>query len=374
MKSLLSVLGSFFLTLQVAAQEIDFIYFENWTNDQWQPSMRYDYSYDEDLFLINTLTRLYSSGNWDNYTQTSYSNNDNGSIHFYITQLWNQQGNDWDNSQKATYSYTEAGDPVQVIYQGWVSGSWQNSMNYIYNYDGNDLLIKLDIMIWNATSSSWQTSARYFYNNNSDSTLHDYLYQTYDAGAGGWSNQNRGTYTYSETKQLLTTYIEAWINNNWQNSMKQNNTYDNNDFLIHNLTQLWSQTMLSWQNNGQMIYENNPDGTVHQYVYQAWDTPANDWMNSMRATYTYLPPTGTMEMPAPEIAVYPNPAHEHLIIRLPGGLLFNLNVIDFQGKSVMNFHNIDNEMIINISKLPEGIYFLQLMNENRAITHRFLKY
>lgn len=353
-------------------QQVESIYYETWSTNSWQPSMTYDYSYDENLYLVNNLTRFYTSGNWTNSSQINYTNNDNGSIHFYITQLWNQQGNTWDNSQKATYSYTEADDPLQVIYQGWTSGTWQNSMNYIYNYDNDELLIKLDIMIWNTSSLSWQTSARYFYNNNPDSTIHDYLYQTYDAGGGGWSNQNRGTYTYSETKQLLTTFIEVWINGNWQNSMLLTNEYDENDFLVYNLTRIWSQAAGTWQNSSQTDYDNNEEGTVHQFILQTWQS--NNWNNSTRATYSYLPGTGTAEVIGPEFHIYPNPTGDNFRIFSPEFRNADLIICDLNGKQVMALTRIDSNKVVDISTLDPGIYLLILESSTMRFSQTLIKY
>ena len=353
------------------SQDVEKIYFESWTNNTWQPSMTYEYSYDENLFLINNLTRFYSSGTWTNSSQINYTNNDDGSIHFYISQLWNQQGNNWDNSQKATYSYTETGKPVQVIYQGWSSGAWQNSMNYIYNYDNNDLLIKIDIMIWNTSSLSWQSSARYFYNNNPDSTVHDNLYQTYDAGGGGWSNQNRGTYSYSDSKKLLTTFIEVWINSAWQNSMLLTNEYDENDFLIYNLTQIWSQVAGSWQNNSRIDYENNDDGTVHQYILQNF---INTWTNSTRATYTYLPDTGTEEITInAEIQIVPNPTRD--FFKYSGKEFYeaDISIYEITGKPVKEFINVTSNEILDVNSLNPGFYIVILKFSGRSFSQLLIK-
>jgi len=375
MRNLLFALCSLLFAFSAPAQDIASVYYENWTNNSWQAYMKYEYSYDENYYLTNSLLLMYDAqnGGWINSSQINYSNNSNGTIHSYISQLWDDQNFNWTNSQRATYSYNNSDDPSQVIYEGWNSGSWQNSMKYIYYYDGKDLLIKLDMMTWDQPSVSWKNFARQTYHNNPDSTIHDYLYQLYNTGSGTWTNNSRGTYSYSGSQKLLTTLIEVWLNNNWQNSMQQFNTYDNSDYLIHNLTQLWTQVTLSWQYNSQINYENNDDGTVNQYVYQTWDSPANAWKNSTRATYTYLPPTRINEIATSEWLVYPNPSTDHLHVCFKDGSKANLIITGLQGEPVLTLNQAVNEDVIDISALPRGVYVLTLENNGKSYSKRFVK-
>jgi uncharacterized protein (TIGR02145 family) len=72
--------------------------------------------------------------------------------------------------------------------------------------------------------------------------------------------------------------------------------------------------------------------------------------------------------------VYPNPANESLKIQLPtniqNGLISIKNII---GQNIMTFAINENISVLNISKLEQGIYFVELTYENNKKTSKFIK-
>ncbi len=70
--------------------------------------------------------------------------------------------------------------------------------------------------------------------------------------------------------------------------------------------------------------------------------------------------------------IYPNPAYDHVYIKLPAALNGNANieVIDITGKTVYS-RNLSlspsiNTINLNLSSLEEGVYFVQL-HHNKAV-------
>jgi hypothetical protein len=351
------------------------VYYETWTENNWHPAMKYFYTYDENNYLINNLIQSYNTqaGNWYNSSQVNYTNNENGTIHYYISQTWDIQGNAWVNSQRATYAYNSSDKPLDILYESWITGVWQNAMKYLFSYDESNYLTNTMIKTWEPSSNSWKNYAQNIYTNNDDGTVHNYLYQLYDTESGTWINSNQGTYTYSASQQLLTSTIQVWMNGNWEYSMLQFNTYDGNDYLIHNLTMMWEQSLNSWQENSQINYNNNDDGTIHQYVSQLWNTQADAWINSLRATYTYNNTMGFPEDINLVFKEYPNPAKERVNIILNGNMEVKMKITDLQGRVCLSQIAEGDKTVVNIKDLPDGIYFIILEFNNKTQAKKFIK-
>jgi hypothetical protein len=69
--------------------------------------------------------------------------------------------------------------------------------------------------------------------------------------------------------------------------------------------------------------------------------------------------------------VYPNPVSNQLIINSPFTIA-TLNIYSIDGKIVFSKSNYINKQKININKFPNGIYFYQLISENKEIKGKFM--
>ena len=75
----------------------------------------------------------------------------------------------------------------------------------------------------------------------------------------------------------------------------------------------------------------------------------------------------------PELTIFPNPVFDKLNIR-SSTPLFNLEIIDFTGKSVHteNCHGL-NEIQADLTGFPEGIYIVRVNNESTSVSSKFVK-
>lgn len=78
--------------------------------------------------------------------------------------------------------------------------------------------------------------------------------------------------------------------------------------------------------------------------------------------------------------LYPNPVSNELIINysISKYKTFDIDIISIEGKKIFskNFLNTqftDGEAIINISSLPQGLYFCQIKNNETAKVFKFIK-
>jgi hypothetical protein len=76
-------------------------------------------------------------------------------------------------------------------------------------------------------------------------------------------------------------------------------------------------------------------------------------------------------------SVYPNPVSERLFVKLldVNVDLLKMTINDLNGRTMMVVNNTDLQNSIDVSMLPQGVYFVQLMdNKTKSIsTRKFVK-
>lgn len=70
------------------------------------------------------------------------------------------------------------------------------------------------------------------------------------------------------------------------------------------------------------------------------------------------------------IAIYPNPAHDIITVEMcHGGSVQGINICDITGKMIL----ATTESRIDISALPEGVYFITVFTENQRFVEKIIK-
>ncbi|MEO8150914.1 MAG: T9SS type A sorting domain-containing protein, partial [Bacteroidia bacterium] len=70
------------------------------------------------------------------------------------------------------------------------------------------------------------------------------------------------------------------------------------------------------------------------------------------------------------ISVTPNPASSEISITLPFEDSFKIEIVNTLGETILN---AENQSTIDISKIPNGIYFIKVFNSKHLITEKFVK-
>lgn len=73
------------------------------------------------------------------------------------------------------------------------------------------------------------------------------------------------------------------------------------------------------------------------------------------------------------LKIFPNPSNETFNISLPNHQTFNLQVIDVTGRIVFANKNTAGALKVDCSNFSKGIYFVQAINEENILTHKFIK-
>jgi sugar lactone lactonase YvrE len=86
--------------------------------------------------------------------------------------------------------------------------------------------------------------------------------------------------------------------------------------------------------------------------------------------------TALSDPESPMLSIYPSPAKESLVVEVRTGRQepFTLKLLDMAGRSVALQQGVTNESVImNVSELPEGVYFLKVDTERKQVVKRFIK-
>jgi hypothetical protein len=366
MKVLGVFLASVFITIVTYGQNVESITYESWSNDNWVNSSIETCTYDENAYLINRLTETWDepTSSWGNSTQINYINGDNGNVEQQTLQYWESSLAEWVNFQRTTLTYNSSNVPSIIIIEGYLNDEWVNSQKQTNAYDVNVYLISQINETWNILSSSWENSYRFNYINNDNGTIDQRIYQIWDMEGFDWINSIRANYTYNSSGDPLTILGESFINNDWVNTSKQTNTYDENGYFVNGTAEIWSIPTDSWENSAQINYTNDESGLIQQTVFQLWNSPDLAWDNFQRANFTYQSTTdiGELTVHTDAILVYPNPTNGKINFSIQA----NAHVANTSGQIVLNENNVNT---LDLTNQPAGIYFVTLFDD----TSRMLK-
>lgn len=122
------------------------------------------------------------------------------------------------------------------------------------------------------------------------------------------------------------------------------------------------------------------EGEEHCFYLDGWttllpeklDTCFRIALNFMARYNTHIQwPSQIVESATNQVSIFPNPAKENVRIRLENlDTHFTYLLTDLCGKTIQVG---ENEQIINVSKLPNGIYLLQINTDNFTHTEKIIK-
>jgi hypothetical protein len=354
------------LSAGLSGQKVQTSLAETWVLGNWQNLSLVTNSYDMNGYLTSSLSQSWDdiSGSWKNVGRSVYTNNPNGTASQMVSQLWEEITSEWINLQRFTYTYNGAGKILTTVSEMWMGTSWMNSTRHTNTYDGSGYLVNELNETWNLISSAWQNLSQSSFTNNPNGTPNQEVSQHWETGSGTWVNIERSTYTYNGSGKILTILYESWATTTWQNLSTDTYTYDVSGYLTNNLSRTWVSLSSSYVNDNQSNYTNNNDGSIHQVVNQVWDIGMSQWLNSDRITFTYLVTTALEKVIGEDsfCVIYPNPAHDAITLKFGRNTIRDVSftLTDNTGRKVLTGKISEETTSVDISRLPNGIYFLRL--------------
>ncbi|SFC99378.1 T9SS type A sorting domain-containing protein [Algibacter pectinivorans] len=189
----------------------------------------------------------------------NYSQTETNLIHVpevWENDIWN--GTMWNLVSQTTFTFNGSclateGLSKFIDYGG--SGMLENASYLTLTYNANDLPVESINQLWNEDTGTWedQLKTEFFYT---------------------------GTY--------LTEYINYdWLDDNWEPSNRELNTYNASNLITENITQTWDETNMVWMNNKKTEYTYNPNDSFNVVTIYDYNSSNSSWIYDTKETYNY---------------------------------------------------------------------------------------
>lgn len=407
----------------------------DWFGVEWYHSMNSEYIYDEDGNLVVLISTDPSSGM--NLYKDNYTFDEHGNIIEVMSYVFG--GAVWDPSfgSRNNYTYDENGNITEVNFQflDIVSGAWQNVNRNLSTYDDNGCVIIEIYQYWSDdawmneykdeytynASGEWDTVASFIGVENNwemdeqviDIVWYDWskeqlgsaIIQLYSDGM--WNNDEKltGTYdgdeyvmiyemflddmwtlyereTYSIVNMEHTTLWESHDSQNWVNSDRDTEFYDDHQIYSGSKHEYWEtgkSTQAEWviEHYSKIDHTYDESDNLTERVFRTWDSQTLELVNLQKSVFSNFGSSDIPEMGADlGLRIYPNPAGNELnILDLNEGhhnLSFYL--IDTRGQILQTGMLNNGNPKLDLSKMASGVYFLNVSDEtNQSASYKVLK-
>jgi hypothetical protein len=313
---------------------------------EWIPSNKISNTFNSNRRVIQ---RLFENWNpydslWRDSKKEEYFFNNNDQLIHNINLTYNGS---WLPTDKYLYYYDSTGRVdlrKEILWNSRATQEWDTIRDFFYTYHQNDSIDTLMVYEYNFIDFSWHPL--YFRHYEFDSLNNKIFeeFQYYASQSQSFVPYSRKYYYYTGQKYL--GQYEQIFDGAWRNDYKLIVGYDTNDNLIYR----------EW-------YRNYNNSTV--------------WWESGRENFYYdacsLNSNLAEKNSNNNFSVYPNPATSFLNIVSENINPAKVSVFDLTGKKVFSSKTHDNYSRLDISSLPSGIYFLNIINSSEAATVRFIK-
>ncbi len=342
-----------------------------WQTNSWQKKANYTYKYNKNDKLLEFINEIIKDGSLLHGTKQKYTYDASSNMLVFLSQessgkeyinklkrtfTYNKKhdmlteiverwlSNKWNNSQKWVQSYNTDGMKEYSIMQNWKDNKWENSSRTKFTYTNKDLLTSILTEIWQ--NNAWSNSSRSVMEYNIKKLLTNSLHQIWKDKK--WTNQSNETWTYNTVGMILTQLNVSWKDSKWVNNTRETNTYEKGVNLSSRHLEKWDgSTWINYKGNLSLgDYKKRHFNFFGYKISVEYDKPSD--VKSEKDIDNVL-------------SVYPNPSSDYLNIIGVSNASF-IKIYNINGELVSNnigkIHSA-NSLILDISKLPNGIYFIR---------------
>lgn len=315
--------------------------FYDWPNNTIVMGYKDSSVYDANNLLIE---RYYAdldilTMSWNIYNKTIFTYNSDTLLIEDVAYLWD--GANWGESYKNTYSYDSIANVIEEVYYIWDSTAWIGTSKTEYAYNTNNQKVSQSSFIWNSITTSWGYTS--------------IISIMYDMNG----------------KLIETISHSGWIDSTtWSYMKKDTLIYDNGGYLIESTSFQFHWDGASWDSTYKYItiYSEN---LTELYHYKWVDTAWNLYAYCDNKSYI-IPTTGISETINNNISIllYPNPMNTETVLNIENfnGEPLSLVLYNNIGKQVGKIKINSTHTIIVRNSLSQGIYFYQLMGEQKMLS------
>jgi hypothetical protein len=267
--------------------------FSEWIADEqawiYDDSSHYTYN---TVGVYDKITNYnFNENNWEPSTRNSYYYNDDQLTTLYTVQSWvNGEWGQAEGDFQDLRSYDDLGNQLELIYQNWTQGEWKtylrNSNTY---YPGTNLI---ETELFQGTSNPSGELMNETYNVYEDYNANgDWIRQTrqfWDPYALEWGNKTVFERVFNSEDQVILSVESEELNDILIPGLQTIYTYNNEGLIQQRLTQLWDNSQEEWYDLRQVIYEYDENGNTTLYESYFLDSYSQELSASIRIEFTYF--------------------------------------------------------------------------------------
>jgi PKD repeat protein len=141
------------------------------------------------------------------------------------------------------------------------------------NYSNNNMILAEIHLSWNDFSGAWAPEFRYTYSYDEEGKMVAGTSYNWSMDVNGWEYFRSDSIFYTGTGRMsrMLSYSYQPAMQTWMPDMRQDYSYDVNDFLIRLNHYMWIDTSRVWENLRQVIYDNDETGRDTSRIESFWD-------------------------------------------------------------------------------------------------------
>ena len=329
--------------------------------------------YNADNLLESCRSTSYIDGELDDFIDTLLYDERGNVIRINCYQYYD---NEWIFPSYITYTYDDDNHRLtRTNYNDWGSGFELQGV-YTYSYEG-DLLTGYEMTLGGILFMR----GTYTYTLVDNDSIIQCLEEYNDVWDGtGWSNSAMSTYIYDEAGNCIAESYAYW-QDGWVPDSSIERTFDTNgnclrreklsDYqVVDRVNYAYDETCTI--DRVLMPYHPEPpynwDKFANRPLGYAWET-ANDvgqliYVCDYLFEYSVFEGIPQNDMPVMDMMViYPNPTQDEMTLSLEG--LRRYEIIDMNGKTVMQGQANGKRHTVNVSTLASGLYLVKAYNGQR---------
>lgn len=392
------------LTFNDKNQQTQLIYY-NWNRyqEKWINDQKYDYIHDDDDNLLERSSYDWEQDQWVGNMKFVHVFNSNGDEILQTNFIWDVVNKIWLKTSKYEHYYNTQG--LRYLNIGYTTDSETGNLKLLYkdsiSFNNLDQQTARYFYYWNDSLLNWDNYDRdiFTYDGDIRSSYNDYWqdnewkhwsksegyridsikdgYNGYNyIGDSVWFHNFKFELVIDEfgNTVLYESYRIPEGYNNWLGDSKQYKIFNEIGQITSSFYYDWDYWNAEWVNS--LNYKNgyNDDGINDYNCEYVWDE--TKWVKTTSSTLYFTNISSIIESNISyiPIQVHPNPCTSQITIDFE-----NIDISKVEYKifsmtgSIVDNGILKSNNIINVSKLDEGYYMIELVVRNESYTGKFLK-
>lgn len=342
------------------------IVYKSWNGTGWDNVEKDQSRYDDNGFAYEAYNFIWENNAWVNNSYSVITNDPEGKPTFILMKIWSS--GIWNDFMQIFYTYNASGNPSELLLQINI-GTWMNLIKATFFYNAQNQGTEIITQGWDIENSVWINDSRDAYTYNGNGWMIEELSQMWDGTA--WANNEIGYLTYEPNGHETEKLKKIWTGSSWENELHFTYSYNAQWLNTSEVVKIWYND--AWINSYQIIFTYDAQERVIEELQQDW--AAKGWVNSSLSVYTYDLLIGINNFVAQQtpLVVTPNPVTDLLLIQCGESINGLLEICNSSGQLVYSEIVSGSEVRIDLSRLENGIYIINIKSEKRFERVKFLK-